>query len=166
VSEIVKLHLPYHSAKTSITLPNEVVGVKAFQIIIWVSVAQGESSLWDARIPKIPAILDCGNNHNFAITENHLVKWAGIAAASLPESSMIREQQQRVRLRKAKLWLHNDADPFPLRVEEGIAVHTGDWPRLPILGLRALTNSKLQTLIYGDTLRVVIRTRPKWYWPF
>jgi hypothetical protein len=151
---------------TRIALPNEVVEVKAFQIIVWVSVSLDASLQWDARTPKFPAILDCGNNHNFAITESHLLTWGGMHAASIPELGMIREQQQRVRLRGAGLWLHTDGEPYLLRVDEGIAVHTGDWPRLPILGLRALTNSKLQTLIYGDTKQVIIRTRPKWYWPF
>ena len=69
-------------------------------------------------------------------------------------------------MRHASLWLHTDSEPFQLTINEGIAVMEGDWPRLPVLGLRALTNSKLQTFIYGDTLRALIRTPPKWYWPY
>ena len=56
--------------------------------------------------------------------------------------------------------------PFKLMIDEGIAVFDADWPRLPILGLRALTKNKLQTFVYGDTKQVLIRTPPKWYWPF
>ena len=65
----------------------------------------------------------------------------------------------------ANLWLHGDEGPFALTIPDGVAVYESGGPRLPILGLRALTNSKLQTLIYGDALRVVIRTPPPWYWP-
>jgi hypothetical protein len=68
-------------------------------------------------------------------------------------------------LHRARIWLHSDSEPFQLSTEAGIAVVEGDWPRLPILGLRALTNSNLRVFIYGDTKRVLIRT-PPWYWPF
>jgi hypothetical protein len=162
----VKLHLSYFSERTNVTLKNEVVDVKAFQIIVWVSVAVRVPSEWDPRIPKIPAILDIGNTHNFALTQEHLVRWAGIHPDSLPELKRVRESGRKGLLRSAGLWIHTDGDPFTLQVDEGIAVLDGDWPRLPILGLRALTNSCLQTFIYGDTKQVVIRTPFKWYWPF
>jgi hypothetical protein len=162
----VKLHLPYHTEKTKITVQNAVVEVKAFQIIVWVSVVIGRTSDWDLRTPKIPAILDIGNTHNFAITQEHLVRWTGIHPESLPKLNRVRESSNRGILRSAGLWLHSDGDPYKLEADEGIAVMDGDWPRLPILGLRALTNSKLQTFIYGDTKQVVIRTPPRWFWPF
>jgi hypothetical protein len=86
--------------------------------------------------------------------------------ASLPMTGKIRLEGTEAVLRSAGLWLHTDDEPYQLAIEEGIAVLKGDWPRLPILGLRALTNSKLQTFIFGDTRQVFIRTPPKWYWPF
>ena len=162
----MKLHLPYFSEKTKVKVHNEVVEVKAFQIIVWVSVASDATAAWDARVPRLPAILDIGNNHNFAITDAHLLKWAGIHAASLIQLKSMRERGKKVPLVDAGLWLHTDGEPFKIRIHEGIAVYDGDWPRLPILGLRALTENKLQIFIYGDTKRVIIRTPPKWYWPF
>jgi hypothetical protein len=162
----VKLQLRYYDEKTKVTIRNEVVEVKAFQIIVWISVSLQDIQEWDPRTPRFPAILDTGNNHNFAITEEHLVKWAGIQAASLFEKKKMREREKKVPLRSAGLWLHTDRDPFILTTDEGIAVYDGDWPRLPTLGLRALTNNNLQTFIYGNTMRVLIRTPPKWYWPF
>ena len=162
----MKLHLSYSSGKSKLTIRNEVVEVKAFQIIVWVSIGSDVHSVWDPRFPKLPAILDTGNNHNFALTRNHLVRWAGVQPASLPKLKRVRESGRRGQLHSAALWLHTDGDPCLLDIDEGVAVLDDDWPRLPILGLRALTNSKLQTFIYGDTKQVLIRTRPKWYWPF
>jgi hypothetical protein len=162
----VKLHLSYFSEKSKVTVKGEIVGVKAFQIIVWVSIAVKGAPDWDPRIPKMPAILDIGNTHNFALTHEHLVRWAGLHPGSLPTLNKVRESGRHGLLRSAGLWLHTDDDPFHLDIQEGIAVMDGDWPRLPVLGLRALTNSNLQTSIYGDTRHVHIRTPPKWYWPF
>jgi hypothetical protein len=161
----VKLHLSYYKEKTSVTILNELVEVKAFQIIVWVSVASRTVFDWDPTILRFPAILDIGNNHNFALSDEHLVKWARIKPDSLVELQRMREKGIRVPLRAARLWLHTGAAPFRLEVDDGIAVYGSDGPRLPTLGLRALTNSKLQTFIYGNTKQVVIRTPPKWYWP-
>jgi hypothetical protein len=162
----VRLHLPYFSEKTSVTVRNRVVEVKAFQIIVWVSISGEKSLAWDPRLPKIPAILDTGSTHNFALTESQLKEWAGIHAASLSEVGRIKIEGRKAPLRSAGLWLRMDDEPFQLNIKEGIAVFDGDWPRLPILGLRALTDNKLQTFIYGDTKQVTIRTPPRWYWPF
>jgi hypothetical protein len=66
----VNLHVSYFSEKNNVTLKNDVVGVKAFQIIVWVSVALRKPLEWDPRIPKVPAILDIGKTHNFALTRD------------------------------------------------------------------------------------------------
>jgi hypothetical protein len=162
----VKVHLPYFSEKTRISVRNAAVEVKAFQVIVWVSISIEENSTWDPNIPRIPAILDIGTTHNFALTEEHLRTWAGLHKTSLREIGSVRIEKRKTELRSATLWLHTDNEPFELVVDDGIAVFDGDWPRLPVVGLRALTNSKLQTFIYGDTKQVVIRTPPQWYWPF
>ena len=150
----MKLHLSYFSEKTKLTVKNEIVDIKAYQIIVWVSIAIKGTWDWDPRIPKIPAILDIGNTHNFALTRAHLVRWAGIHPDSLPTLNRVRESGRKGVLHSAGLWLHTDGDPFNVKVDEGIAVLDDDWPRLPILGLRALTKNNLQTCIYGDTKRV------------
>lgn len=162
----MKLHLPYFSEKTHITVKSEVVEVKAFQIIVWVSIARKQVPEWNPTLPKFPAILDIGTTHNFVLTNDHLTRWSGIDAASLQELGRVRINRTKSPLHSAGLWLYTDGAPFKLRIDDGVAVCDGDWPRLPILGLRALTNSKLQTFIYGDTKQVLIRTPPKWYWPF
>src|SRR5207237_7679558 len=113
-----------------------------------------DNPAWDPRLPKITAIVDIGTTHNFALTEKHLMRWAGIHAASLREAGRIRKESTKAPLHEARLWLHTDDGPFNLTIDEGIAVFDGTWPRLPVLGLRALTKSKLQTFIYGDKKRV------------
>jgi hypothetical protein len=63
-------------------------------------------------------------------------------------------------LHAATVWLHRNhrgsrtlaGEPYPLILEEGIAVYqdeAGGAPHLPLLGLRALTDNKLQTVIDG-----------------
>jgi hypothetical protein len=162
----VKLHLTYYKDPTGVTVQNEAVAIKPFQIIVWISISTEKFKEWDPRTPKFPALLDIGNNHNFAVSEEHLVKWVGIQPASLRRLRAIREKGKPVPLHAATLWLHTDRDPFELDVHEGIAVYATDAPRLPTLGLRALTNNRLRALVHGDEKRAILRTRPPWYWPF
>ena len=86
----MKLHSLYFSEKTTLRVHNELVAVKAFQIVVWVSISNDESAAWEPRIPKIPAILDIGTTHNFFLTKEHLARWAGIHAASLRKLGHIR----------------------------------------------------------------------------
>lgn len=156
----MKLYLSYSSEKTSVRVRDELVAVKAFQIIAWVSISADPLSPWESRTPRFPAIVDTGTTHNFALTEKALSAWAGMHAKNLEESGRLRIEGRIASLRSAGLWLHGNSEPFRLSADEGIAVLLGDWPRLPVLGLRALTNSNLQVFVYGDSKRVLIRTPP------
>jgi hypothetical protein len=162
----VKLHLSYSSLKTSITIQGEVIQVKPYQVIVWISVATKDVLVWDPKIPKIPAILDTGNNHNLSIQAEHLVKWGGIEPEALPLQGKVREKGEEIPLRAAAFWLHTDMGPFALNMDDGVAVYARNGPRLPLFGLRALTNNKLQAMIHGDKKEAIIRTPPSWYWPF
>jgi hypothetical protein len=143
----VKIHLSYSAEKTQVPVQNETAEIKAYQIIVWVRLSIHE--LLDPKSPSFPAIVDPGNNHNFSISEKHLVRWAGIQPALLKEHHHIREGGRKVPLRSAVLWLQGE-EPFPLSLPEGIAVFSEAGPRLPILGLRALTQNKLRCLIFGE----------------
>lgn len=153
----MKLHLTYYKDKTHITVQDQIVEVKAYQIICWVSVSLRSMLECDEKIPKIPAILDTGNTHNFAISQEQLQKWAGIHPDSLRLLTRLRDKKQLVPVRAASLWLRAD-EPFRMDIDEGIGVYERDGPRLPILGLRALTNSRLQIVIYADQKRGIIQT--------
>ncbi len=55
-----------------------------------------------------------------------------------------------------------DREPFPLKLEEGIAIYPDEiGPRLPALGLRALTQNQLHVAIDPEQMRVSLRT-PDW----
>ncbi len=78
----------------------------------------------------------------------------------------------KIHLRAATLWIHpnapgkrrtNDQQPYALDLEEGIAVYPHDTgPRLPVLGLRALTQNHLHLTIDGQQRTVSLRT-PDWH---
>lgn len=163
--------LPYSSEATFVFAPGGSVRVKPYQIVVAVSVGLQALGEWDPRMPHFPAILDTGNNHNLSITRGHLLRWAGLQAEALRIIGAIRERQQRIPLHAASVWLHRnrpgeqamrDQEPVPLNLEEGIAVYPDDLgPRLPVLGLRALTQNQLHVAIDPERMRVNLRT-PDW----
>ena len=71
-------------------------------------------------------------------------------------------------LHAARLWLHpnvpgnrklSGAQPIQMKIENGIGIYPDDTgPRLPVLGLRALTLNKLQVVLDTDRLMVDVRT--------
>jgi hypothetical protein len=88
------------------------------------------------------------------------------------EIGSIHEGDRRVPLFAGKLWLHPNrpgnreimrpAKAHSLTLAEGIAVYPGaTYPRLPLLGLRALVQNRLKLTIDED--RVFLRTRRKWW---
>lgn len=163
--------LPYSSEATFVCAPGGSVRVKPYQIVVAISVSLQAMGEWDPRIPRYPAILDTGNNHNLSISRGHLLRWAGLQAEALQIIGAIRERQQRIPLHAASVWLHRnrpgeqamrDQAPVPLMLEEGVAVYPDDiGPRLPVLGLRALTQNQLHLAIDPESMRVNVRT-PDW----
>jgi hypothetical protein len=161
----VKLRITYFDQPHEVLVLGEPVLVKPYQIIVWMSLAQQGMLEYDAQIPKFPAILDSGHNHSFSISRDHLVRWTGLQAESLTQQGKIRILEETIPLRSASLWLHGNR-PYRMNVGDGIAVHPASAPRLPLLGLRAITLNKLQIHLWGDVQEVQIRTPRKWYWPF
>jgi hypothetical protein len=169
--------LPYSTDRTVTDVRGETVQVKAYQILVWVSVSAENILEWDPRTPRFPAILDTGNNHNFAIAQGQLLRWAGLDSRLLPLCGAARESGQRLPLHAADLWLHlnraktreisEHRQPARLGLRQGLTVYPDETaPRLPILGLRALTVNHLRSLIDGEKREVTIYTaRPRW-WPF
>jgi len=91
----MKLHLSYSAEKTHVTVGNETVEVKPYQVVLWVSVSLRDMLVWDPRTARFPALLDPGNNHNFSITEEQLVKWAGIQPNLLEEQGSCKKEEPR-----------------------------------------------------------------------
>jgi hypothetical protein len=169
--------LPYANDWVTLAVRGERVRVKPYQIVVWVSLSLEGLLEWDPRTPHFPAILDTGNNHNFSIGRGQLVRWGGLDPRLLPRRGAIREGGQRLPLHAADLWLHpNRAGtrdvrqggvPTRIGVRQGIAIYPDETaPRLPLLGLRALTLNRLRTVVDGDRMTASIRTAfPRW-WPF
>lgn len=169
--------LRYSDEPVTLAVRGEAARVRPYQIVVWVSLSVEGLPVWDPRAPRLPAILDTGHNHNFAIGRGQLLRWAGIDPRLLPLRGAIRDKGQRLPLHAADLWLfpnrpgtrdiRDGAEPYRLLVEDGIAVYPDETaPRLPLLGLRALTLNRLRSVIDGDRRQVWVRTAlPRW-WPF
>ncbi|HZZ80659.1 MAG TPA: hypothetical protein VFE62_19305 [Gemmataceae bacterium] len=162
----MKFPLQYASEKSIVKVGNQSIEVKAYQIVLWMSISGPATTSLSVKVLKFPAILDTGTTHNFFLTVDQLQRWARIPVSGLKQKGNIRLQGTKAPLFDATLWLRGEEEEYWLTTNDGIAVFEGDWPRLPILGLRALTNSELQVLIYGNTKRAIVRTPPPWYWPF
>ncbi len=176
MSSIVR-NLPFFSTRTSVIVQGHEVPIKADQIIVWVSLAEGGKASLDQGCPHFPAILDTGHTHNFSIQEQHLVQWAGLDPRILTKLGEIRVGEDRLPLFEADVWLHANLPgkrevaagraPFCLELDAGVAVYPRAMamaPRLPLLGLRALRVSGLRLNIDCQTLAVTIRTSRQ-FWP-
>jgi len=163
--------LPVFDKRYQFDIHGEPLKIRPFQILIQVSLS--DIPAWDPRTPLIPALLDTGNNHNFSIQERHLTRWVGVHSQSLPFLGEMREGARTPSLRFANLWIHrnrsgcrdlNAREPFLLPLEEGIAVYPDDgtnYPRLPLLGLRAIIKNDLKLVIDGKRKHASLSS-PAW----
>lgn len=86
----------------------EVVRIKAFEIVAWVSVSAKRVVEWDPGMVRFPAILDTGHTHNFSIREEHLIRWAGLHAEMRRFLGTIRQAGQHVTFLAANVWVHRN----------------------------------------------------------
>jgi hypothetical protein len=150
----------------------EHVRIKACEAIVWVSLTLKKSLTWDPATPCFPAILDIGHTHNFSIQDQHLIRWAGVRPDSLRILGQVRQAGKRLPRCAAHIWLHHnvggtrdrleDVPPHRLELPRGIAVYPSgedDFPRLPLLGMRALLANKLHLIIDGKNQWANLRTQ-------
>jgi hypothetical protein len=128
---------------------------------------------WEPGTPSFPAILDTGHTHNLSIQEQHLVRWAGIRLELLQVLGHVRQAGKRIPLHAANVWLHpnqpgkqgldSNRPPLLLELPRGIAVHPDaeNYPRLPLMGMRALLSNRLHLAIDGERHSASLRT-PDW----
>jgi hypothetical protein len=170
--------LPFFREPTQIRIAGGSVSVKAYQIIVWISITESTQSELRATTPRLPAILDTGHTHNFSIREDQLMQLARISPRLLPPLRRVRVSGQPVTLFEANIWLHPNrygmrdefaqASPYSLELAGGIAVfpHTlSVAPRLPLIGVRSLVLAKLHLTMDGGNCRVSIRTKKR-FWFF
>lgn len=169
--------LPFFAQDGVVLVGNELVQVKAYEIVVWVSLAS-RPVLAEGPPRAFPAILDTGHTHNFAILEEHLIRWTGLRPSMLPVLGSARHQGRRLPVHAAHLWLHPNqpgqrdqlaARPaYRLHIPRGIIIYPAGtrYPRLPLLGLRAIARNKLRLTVDGERLRVSLRTPGWWHWLF
>ena len=170
--------LPFFEQPTYVTVPGGRVLVTAYQIVVWVSVADRAVPDLPTGTPRFPAVLDIGLSHNFALREEELLNWGSLYPASLRSRGHGRLSGLRTDLVDADVWVYSnkpgsrdellDVPPFRTKLETGVAVYprgTGHAPRLPILGLRGLRQANLQLHIDCQKCRVFLRT-PRRFWFF
>lgn len=159
-SILKRLPIPKHDGITFVS--SEQVRIKAYEIVVWIELSGPEKRTWDATSPCFPANLDTGHTHNFSIQEQHLVRWARIRPEALDIVGQVRQSGRRVPLHAAQIWLHGNVPdshdrleggtPHLLNLTGGISVFptTDDnFPRLPLLGLRALLSNGLHLSVDG-----------------
>ena len=169
--------LPVPISSTNIVVRDEEVRIRAYEIVVWVSLAARE--VFDpSRLPRFPALLDTAHTHHFSIQEDHLLRWAGVRPEELGLGrGFVHQQDRRLALRSACLWIYSnqpgqwkeiaDQPPHRLGTPEGILVYPrqANFPRLPLLGLRTIMQNRLRLVVDGDRGLVSLRTR-RWWWPF
>lgn len=168
---IILRRLPFFDEETPVVVAEEVVPVRPYQPIIWVSVALADEVKLPPEAGRFPVVLDTGNNHNFSIREGHLSRWAGLEWLTLPRGGQIFLGSCAVPLVALSVWIHRNIPgerdffaggrPFRLELEEGAAVYPRGVPnpaRLPTLGLRALVENGLDLRIDGKNRFVSLRS--------
>jgi len=94
----------------------------------------------------------------------------------MEERGHVRDRNRRVPLHAANIWVHPNTKgsrerlvggkPILLEAVAGIAVYPGgDFPRLPILGLRAIAENNLVLKVSGRRREANLRPAHRW-WPF
>jgi hypothetical protein len=161
--------LPIPTTDTLTFIGAESVRIKEAEIIVWVSLTVTKSEERHPATPCFPVILDTGHTHNFAIQEQHLLRWAGMRPEMLRSLGHVRHAGQRIPLYGVDLWLHHNkpgqmtvaSKQLLLDLPRGIAVYpnSANYPRLPLLGLRALLGNNLHVAIDGEHKTVNLRTR-------
>jgi hypothetical protein len=162
--------LPFFDRESAVEGPVGTVAIRAFQIMLWVSLTAEEVRELPRGWPRFPALLDTGCNHNLALREEHMDRWAGLAWTTLWYGS-VRINQTPVPLLNAKLWIHpNKAgerdqfarrEPISLKLVEGFPMyphHIANVVRVPTVGLRVVVENNLRLTMDGRQRFVTLRT--------
>jgi hypothetical protein len=164
--------LPISDKDTLAFVGAEGVRLKKHEIIVWVSLTIESAVPWTPTTPRFPAIVDTGHTHTFAVKHQHLRQWCGIRPDMLRPLGHIRHAENRIPLHALRLWLHFNRpgemapsldEPFSLELLGGVAVYPDgqQYPRLPLLGMRAILGNHLRLTIDGERASVTLRT-PDW----
>jgi hypothetical protein len=143
-----------------------------------VSLGPGGARRLDLRAPRFPAVLDTGFTDSFLIHQQQLRDFAGLQAERLPRlNEDLRAHGRQIPLHDANLWIHPNkpgerdhfagSAPFLLELHRGIGIcRDADlYPRMPLLGARALRQAQLHVSLDYCQCQVSMRT-PRRFWLF
>lgn len=142
------LRTTYSDMPSIVECQGQKVEVRSTQIIVWVSLKVGH---------VFPAILDTGHSHNFSINEQQLREWAGLRVEDMEMMGHLWVLKQRVPVVRSNFWLHGK-EPYQLEMKDGITVMPGSLaPRLPLLGLLAITRNETRLVVDGKRREVTLK---------
>jgi hypothetical protein len=165
--------LPFSERYDEVALDLERIRVRPYQVIVWASLSVPSTLELPPHTRRFPALLDTGHNHTLALQRRHLLRWAGLDPERIPRRGRLREGSHLADCYLLNGWLHPnepgqrdrlaDRPPFCLELPEGVAVYPdeGNYPRLPLLGLRALVRNRLHFTLDPERRVVHLRT-PDW----
>lgn len=171
--------VPVPERPSEVVVRGERVRLRGDQIVVWLAITRKLDEPPGTTASPFPAILDTGHTHSLSLQERHLVDWAEMRPDSLRRFGGVRDRDrgQRLDLLAATIWVYRNAPgsrerladqaPFPLGGTPGIAVYPAgvEFPRLPILGLRAIAENKVVLVVNGDRREATLRTARRW-WPW
>ncbi len=144
------------------------------ETIVWVSVTPPTFIALPANWPRFPAVVDCGFNSTFLISELQLQTWAGIDRQSLPTPPADMTggptiRGRAVRMFEAAIWIHPNVsgmtdldsrhEPFALYATPRVIVSPPGkaLARLPLIGMKILEDNGLQ-LTFNPKLKDSVGT--------
>ncbi len=134
--------VPIPDKSTYLDFSGHRVKVHRNQIVLWVSIHLPKTARPEPNIPKIPALLDTGNNFDFAIRHQHLHDWAGIEAAALRVLKTKGLEDLKLNCHDARVWLYPNfpgTDGLDLRLDPDrrqVSIQSRTWRRSIIRLLR------------------------------
>jgi hypothetical protein len=169
---------PFSVDATTVEVRGRAHRVFPFQVLIWVSLGPRGLRDLDSAWPRFPAVLDPAFSETFLIHQQQLRTWAGLQPEHLrARPEVFRAHGRPIPVHAANLWLYRNPPgerdqlaavaPFFVELPRGIGVSTDAdlYPRLPLLGARALRAAELRVLIDYRNCTACVGQR-RGLWPF
>jgi hypothetical protein len=111
----MRIHQPIPETAGRVATPDGTAQVMPYQIVVMVTIAGNRVIELPSDAPRFPAVLDTGNNHNFAVRQEQLSRWTGL---TLPKRGLVNVGGRTIPLYAANVWIHpEDRDAFRLLLD-------------------------------------------------
>jgi hypothetical protein len=170
--------LPFYDGFSTVHVHGQPFRIFPYQILVWVSLGPRGVRRLDPLTPRFPAVLDTAFTDSFLIHQQQLHDFAGLHAVHFTTfNQFLRTHNRQIPLHVANVWIHRNkpgerdsfagSPPFLLELHRGIGICRDPdlYPRLPLLGARALRQAHLQVFLDYRRCHVFLRT-PRRFWLF